>query len=113
MTAVEEAEALVPDIQDARVKWALAEKERLGPLSVRKAISLSPKKAQSMIKDAERRAIDKIDRIKLFLISTPFTLRVEYIAAKYAEKIAQSLAVTLLDDVTITKKCCTLDNIVC
>jgi len=41
LTAVEEAKALVPDIQDATVKWALDEKERLGALSVRKAISES------------------------------------------------------------------------
>lgn len=41
LTAVEEAKALVPDIQDATVNWALDEKERLGALSVRKAISES------------------------------------------------------------------------
>jgi D-amino peptidase len=113
LTAVEEAKALVPDIQDATVKWALDEKERLGALSVRKAISLSPVKSQSVIKDAACRAMGKIDRIKPFRIPTPFTLRVEYIAPKYAERIAQSHKVTRLDDdVTITKKCQTLDDIV-
>ena len=102
----------MPYIQDATVKWELTEKERLGALSVRKAISLSPKKAQSVIKDVARRAMGKIDRIKPFLTSTPFTLRAEYITAKYAEKIAQSPEVTRLDDVTISKQCRTLDDIV-
>jgi len=66
-----------------------------------------------VIKDAACRAMGKIDRIKPFRIPTPFTLRVEYIAPKYAERIAQSHKVTRLDDdVTITKKCQTLDDIV-
>ena len=112
LTAIEEAKALVPDIQSATVKWALAEKETLGALSVRKAISLSPKKAQSVIKEAARKAMDNIGIIKPFVIPTPFTLKVEYIEAKYAEGIAQSPSVTRLDDVTITKKCNTLDDIV-
>jgi len=41
---VEEARALVPGIEGAVVKWGLEEK--LGVLSVSKAISLSPAKAQ-------------------------------------------------------------------
>jgi D-amino peptidase len=56
LTAIEEAKALVSDIQGATVKWALAEKEKLGALSVRKAISLSPQKAQSVIKNAASRS---------------------------------------------------------
>jgi D-amino peptidase len=112
LAAVEEAKALEPNIQGAVVKWALGEKERLGALSVRKAISLSPQKAQSVIKDTARKAMDNIGRIKPFQISTPFTLKVEYIAAKYAEGIAQSSDVARLNDVTITKKCHTLDDIV-
>ncbi|MCW4040474.1 MAG: M55 family metallopeptidase, partial [Candidatus Bathyarchaeota archaeon] len=112
LTAVEEAKALVSDIQGATVKWALAEKEKLGALSVRKAISLSPQKAQSVIKDAARKAMDKIGKIKPLVIPTPFTLKVEYIEAKYMEGIARSPGVTRLDDVTITKKCNTIDDIV-
>jgi len=112
MTAIEEAKALVPGIEGAIVKWALAEKEKLGALSVRKAISLSPEKARSTIKDAARNAMDKIDLVKPFVIPTPFDLRVEYIEAKYAERIAGSPGVTRADEVTITKKCHGLDEIV-
>jgi D-amino peptidase len=112
LIAIEEAKALVPSIQGATVKWSLTEKETLGALSVRKAISLSPKKAQFVIKEAARKAMDKIGTTEPFIISTPFTLKIEYIAAKYAEGVARSPSVTRLDDVTITKKCNTLDDIV-
>ncbi len=112
MTAIEEAKALVPGIEGAIVKWALDEKEKLGALSVRKAISLSPEKARSTIKEAARNAMDKIDLVKPFVIPTPFDLRVEYIEAKYAERIAGSPGVTRVDEVTITKKCHGLDDIV-
>jgi len=112
LTAIEEAKALASDIECATVKWALAEKEKLGALSVRKAISLSPQKAQSVIKDAAKKAMDKIGKIKPIVIPTPFTLKVEYIEAKYMAGIARSPGVTRLDDVTITKKCNSLDDIV-
>ena len=112
MTAIEEAKALVPEIEGAIVKWALDEKEKLGALSVRKAISLSPEKAQSTIKEAARKAMKKIGLIKPFVISPPFTLRVEYIDAKYAELLTKSQHVLREDEVTITKKCYALNDIV-
>ena len=112
MTAIEETKALVPGVEGAIVKWALDEKEKLGALSVRKTISLSPEKAQSIIKKAARNAMDKIGSIKPFMIPTPFNLRVEYIEAKYAERISKSPGVTRVDSMTITKKCHNLDDIV-
>jgi D-amino peptidase len=112
MTAIKEAKALVPGIKGAIVKWALDEKEKLGALSVRKAISLSPEKAQSTIKEAARKAMNNIDIVKPFVIPTPFTLRVEYIEAKYAEGKLKSPGVTRVNEVTITKKCHHLDDIV-
>lgn len=112
MTAIEEAKALVPGIEGAIVKWALDEKEKFGALSVRKVISLSPEKAQSIIKEAARNAIEKIGLVKPFMIPIPFNLRVEYIEAKYAKGITTSLGVTRLDEVTIIKKCHNLDDIV-
>jgi D-aminopeptidase len=75
-------------------------------------ISLSPEKAQSIIKEAARNAIEKIGLVKPFMIPIPFNLRVEYIEAKYAEGITTSLGVTRLDEVTIIKKCHNLDDIV-
>jgi D-amino peptidase len=112
MTAVEEAKALVPEIEGAVVKWALDEKEKIGALSIRKAISLSPKKAQSTIKEAARNAISKVGIIEPFVISTPFNLKVEYIDAKFANGISKSPGVTRINQVTITKKCYNIDEIV-
>jgi D-amino peptidase len=111
-TAVDEAKALIPEMEGAVVKWALDEKEKIGALSVRKAISLSPKKAQSTIKEAARNAISKIGVIKPFVITTPFILKVEYVDTKYAENISKSPGVTRIDGVTITKKCYNIDEIV-
>jgi D-amino peptidase len=110
--AVQEAKELVPNIEGAIVKWALEEKEQLGALSVRKAISLSPEKASIVIKQAAQKAMSKIDSIEPFRISTPFELKVEYVEAKYAERISNYLGVTRLNDVTILKHCKTLDDIV-
>jgi D-amino peptidase len=112
MAAIEEAKALVPGIEGAIVKWALDEKEKLGALSVRKAISLSPEKAQLTIKEAARKAMENIGVVKPFVIPTTLILRVEYIAAKYAESKIQSPGVTRVDEMTITKKCQTLEDIV-
>ena len=112
MTAVEEGKALVPEMEGVIVKWALDEKEKLGALSVRKAISLSPEKAQSTIKEAARNAMNKVGSVKPFVIPIPFDLKVEYIEAKYAEGTSKTPNLTRLDEVTITKKCNNLDDIV-
>ncbi len=110
--AIDEARALVPSIEGATVKWALGEKEKLGALSVRKAVSLSPEKAQKIIKEVARKSMSMIGSIKPFVIKTPLTLKVEYVEAKYSERVAASPGVTRIDDVTIMKKCKSLADII-
>lgn len=83
--AVDEARALVPGIEAAAVKWALEEKEKLGALSVRKAVSLSPAKAREAVRDAARRAMNKVGSVEPYRLDPPYTMRVEYTDEKYAE----------------------------
>jgi D-amino peptidase len=83
--AAEEARTLVSGVEAAVVKWGLDEKEKLGALSVRKAVSLSPAKAQDVIREAARRAMKKIGSVEPFRLDPPYTMRVEYTDEKYAE----------------------------
>lgn len=110
--AIDEARALVPGITGAAVKWALEEKEKLGALSVRKAISMSPNKAQDTIRKAAKEAMGRIESIKPFKLPKEFDLKVEYVEAKYADGPSNFPGVTRLDEVTITKKCKSLQDIV-
>ena len=110
--AIDEAKVLVPGITGATVKWALEEKEKLGALSVRKAVSMSPGKAQDTIKKAAKAAMGKIGSTKPFKLPTEFDLKVEYVKAKYADDLANASGVTRLDEHTITKKCKSLQDIV-
>lgn len=110
--AVEEASNLIPKIHGVTVKWPLEEKEKLGALSIRKAVSLSPKKAQDKIKAGARESISLIDSIEPFVFPDEFDLKVEYVEAKYAENFANAPGVTRIDDVTIGKRCKGLEDIV-
>jgi len=87
--AVDEARALVPGIEGAPVKWGLGEKEKLGALSVRRAVTLSPAKAQRVIREAARIAIGRIGEIEPIRVERPYTIRVQYIEEKYAERAMQ------------------------
>ncbi|MBD3206070.1 hypothetical protein GF319_06970 [Candidatus Bathyarchaeota archaeon] len=98
--AVLEARELVPEIETAVVKWALGEKEKLGALSVQKAISLSPVKAQDILREIGRRAIKKAKMISTFWIDPPYELRVEYTEQKYADFAAKNPGVEKINDVT-------------
>ena len=99
--AVREAQALVPGIEGAIVKWGLEEKEKLGALSVRKAVSLSPEKARDVIRNAAKHAMEKIVSVKPFKLEPPYTMRVQYIEAKYAEGIRAQPGVSKVDDTTV------------
>jgi len=110
--AVDEAAKLIPNIVGVPVKWGLGEKEKLGALTVRQAVSLSPAKARAAIKDAAKRALGKVDECKPVRLKMPFTLRVEYIDAKYAEDKMKMPSVKRVDDVTISKVCKSLDDVV-
>jgi len=101
--AVEEARALVPGIEAAAVKWGLEEKEKLGALSVRKAVSLSPAKAQMVIREAARRAMTKIGSVEPFTLAPPYVMRVEYTDKKYAEWALRDPGVEQIDETTTTQ----------
>ncbi len=98
--AIEEARQLVPDIEGAVVKWGLEEKQKLGALSERSTISLSPEKARYVLRIAARKAMDKIEAIPPFILEAPFTMKVQYIEAKFAEKMLAHDGITKIDDTT-------------
>jgi D-amino peptidase len=110
--AVDEAKEIVPNIEQVPIKWGLAEKEKLGALTVRQAISLSPEKAREKIRMTASRAIQKTSQIEPVTQKTPFTLKVEYIEDKYADAKAGFLGIKRLDSVTITKECQSLADVV-
>jgi D-amino peptidase len=98
--AADEARALVPGVEAAVVKWGLEEKEKLGALSVRKAVSLSPTKAQDVIREAARLAMTKIGSVEPFRLDPPYTMRVEYTDEKYAELALRDPGVKRIGETT-------------
>ncbi len=110
--AVEEARSLVHNIEGVTVKWGLKEKDKIGALTVRQAISLSPEMARKRIRAAAKRAILKIHEFESPKIDKPFILKIEYIESKYADSKEKLPGVKRLDDLTITKKCNSLSDVV-
>ena len=99
--AVDEANDLVPGVVGAVVKWGLEEKNKLGALSVRKAISLSPEKARKEIREASRRAMGRIGEVEPYVLETPYTMVVEYTEEKYAEHAMGNLGIERVDERTV------------
>ena len=110
--AVDEAAKLIPNIVKVPVKWGLGEKEKLGALTVRQAISLSPAKARAAIKEAAKRALGKVAMFEPRKLRSPFTLEVEYIEAKYAEDKMRLPGVRKKNETTISKLCKSLGDAV-
>ena len=99
--AANEARALVPGIEEAVVKWGLEEKEKLGALSVRKAISLSPEKAQKVIREAAERAMHKIGDVEPYRVDPPYKMRVQYIEGKYADGVMRHEGMERINETTV------------
>jgi len=99
--AVDEAKTLVPDIEGAVVKWGLEEKHKLGALSVRKVVSLSPEKARRLIRETARKAMDKIGRIEPFKFNPPYTMKVQYTQAKYTDQIMRHEGIERINKTTV------------
>jgi len=99
--AVEEARTLVPGIEGAVVKWGLEEKSRLGALSERKTVSLSPARARGVIREAAERAMGKVGDVEPFRVDPPYTMRVQYTEAKYAEQMSQHEGIERVNDTTV------------
>jgi len=98
--AVWEARGFIPRIQGVTVKWGLEEKFSLGALTVRKATSLAPKKAQDAIRENAKTAMKKIGQIKQPTFEKPYYFKVEYIEEKYAELAAKAPGVDKIGPLT-------------
>lgn len=84
----------------------------MGALSERKAVSLSPARARGVIQEAAKRAMDKIEEIELFKMSPPYTMRVQYTEAKYAEQVSQHEGVERVDEITVEQVRDTLSELI-
>ena len=73
---------------------------------------MSPIKAREKIREAAVRVLKRVDEAKPVSVKKPFTLKVEYIEAKYAEDKLSLPGVKRLNDTTITKLCNSLDDVV-
>ena len=110
--AVDEAKTLIPNIECVPIKWGLQEIEKLGALTVRQAISLSPAKARENIREAAEKAIQRVGEFKPLRLKKPFTLKVEYVEAKYAEDKSKLPGIKRLDEATISKQCSSLEDVI-
>ena len=110
--AVDEAAKMIPNIVGVPVKWGLGEKEKLGALTVRQAVSLSPAKARVVIKNSAKRVLGQVAEFEQIKLKTPFTLEVEYIDAKYAEDKMKLPVVKRKNETTISKHCKSLGEVV-
>ena len=97
--AAEEARALVPNVEVAVGKEGLA--EQADGLSVLPALSLSPQKAQAVIRAAARRAMTKIGSVMPYRLEPPFRLRARFTEEQFAERRAGRLGARRLDAVTV------------
>jgi len=94
---------LVPGIEGAVVKWGLEEKSRLGALSERKTVSLSPTRARGVIREAAERAMGKIGDVEPFRVNPPYKMRIQYTEAKYAEQVSQHEGIEKVDETTVVQ----------
>ena len=76
-------------------------KEKLGALSVRKAVSLSPGKAQEVIREAARRAMSKVGSVEPWLVDPPYTMRVQYTEEKYTVPMKGKPGMVAIDETTV------------
>jgi D-amino peptidase len=98
--AVEEAKALVPDVEAVVVKEALS--PQVTGMSQAPAMSLSPEKARQMIRGGAKRAMMKITRIQPLRFDPPYTLRWRFQTRKGADDmIAANPEATRIDPVTL------------
>jgi D-amino peptidase len=97
--AVEEARALVPDIEGIVVKEGLVPEVR--GLAQAPTLSQSPQKARELIRDGAKRAMAKARSIAPFRFEPPYRLRTQFTEAKYADENANRPNVKRIDATTI------------
>jgi D-amino peptidase len=97
--AVDEARALIPDIEAVAVKEGTASEVK--GLAQAPTISLSPQKARALIREAAKRAMTKVGTIKPFCIQPPYRVRTQFTEAKFADENANRPNVKRIDSTTI------------
>jgi len=90
--AVSEARSLLGDVEGVVVKWGLGRQY---------AISLSPKKARRLIREAAERALRRLRDFKPFKMSPPYELILEYTRAEYADVASRVPGVERVDERTV------------
>lgn len=91
--ACNEIKELIPNIETVAVKKGL---------SLNSAQCLSPEKARKEIKAGVKRAIKKINQIKLYKVDPPYEVIVEYKNSKTAEYKSKSEGWTRIDSLKVT-----------
>ncbi|NWG06999.1 MAG: M55 family metallopeptidase [Chloroflexi bacterium] len=97
--AVDEARALVPDIEGVAVKEGIASDVK--GLAQAPTISLSPQKARALIREGARRAMTKAKTMEPFRIQPPYQVRTQFTEAKFADEQVSRPNVKRIDPTTI------------
>lgn len=101
--AIEEAKALVPDVEAVVVKESLS--SQVTGMSQAPAISLSPQKARQLIREGARRGMSKIGKIEPLRFDPPYILRWQFQTRKGADDMmAANPQATRIDPVTLEFK---------
>jgi len=92
--ACEEARSLLGDIEIVVVKWGFGRSF---------AMTIAPKKARKLIREASRRAVERTLRreFKPFKVEPPIELKIEYTLSKYADSMESKPGVERIDSRTI------------
>jgi D-aminopeptidase len=90
----------VPDIEAAIVKEGLSP-EAVGLSVVAPAISLSPRKARKVISEAAERAVAKIGAIEPYYVEPPYTLRVQFVESRFADRAAAQPGASRVNATTV------------
>ncbi len=93
-TGVEEARALVPEMEGVAVKEGLTTSAKL--FTQVPGIHLSPEKARDQIREGAKRAMQKIGQIAPYRLSGPYTCRTEFFDPKTAEQAAAAYGAKLV-----------------
>jgi D-amino peptidase len=96
---VEEARALVPEIEGVAVKEGLITSPKL--FTQVPGLHMSPEKARMFIREGAKRAMKKIGHIAPYHMSGPYTCRTEFFDPKMAEQAAAMYGAKLLNADTV------------
>ena len=91
-TAVEEAKRLLGEVEGVVVKWGLGRQY---------VISLSPKKARKLIREAAEKSLKNLEKYKPFKLKPPYEIVLEYTRAEYADSRVKTPGVERVDERTV------------